>query len=213
METQDFIASLARDAARPPKTANPWTMFGIWSVVTFAAVVVMATIQELRIDIGDRLAEPLFVFELLLLILLVLSAGMSAFWHAFPDFRQQSWVLHAPLPLLAVYAGLLLFRALVPAATAEALDIEHSGFNCALCITLFAPLPAGLMLWQIRHGATVVPRRTGLLALLVAGAVGHLLLKFVESNDGVLHLLTAHLLPILALGAVGWLAGRKILAW
>ncbi len=213
METQDFIAGLTHEVARPVKAACPWTMFGIWSGVTFTTVIIMTAILGLRVDISDRLTEPLFVFEAVLLLLLVLSAGISAFWHAFPDFRQQNWALHVPFALLVLYAGLLLFRALWPAATAEALDNVHSGLDCALCITLFAPLPAGLMLWQIRRGATVMPQRTGLLALLVAGSVGHLLLKFVEANDGVLHLLTYHLLPILALGVLGWLAGRKILAW
>lgn len=213
MRTEEIIAGLTREVAKPVRAANPWVMFSIWGSITLIAFVVLAAYLGLRLDINDRLNEPLFMLEILLLLGLVVTGAISAFWLAFPDCRQQHWLLLAPLPIFVAYVALLLFRAIVPDATAQPLDIDHSSLECALCITLFAPLPASLMLWQIRRGATVLPRRAGLLAMLVSGAMGHLLLKFVEANDDVLHLLVSHLLPISALGLLGWLAGRKILAW
>lgn len=213
MQTNDLIAGLTRQLDKPVRPANPWRMFGVWLAVVSPAFILMVCLLGLRIDFSERLQEPLFFAELALLITLVITSALSSFWHAFPDFRQQPYIVAAPLLLLIAYGAFLLFRALVPAATAAPLDIDHSSLECVLCITLFAPLPAGLMLWLIRRGASTTPRRAALLALMVAGASGHLLLKFVEANDNVLHLLTSHLLPILTLGAVGWLMGRKILAW
>lgn len=213
MQTDDFIAGLTRTLDKPVRPATPWRMFASWLAIVLPAFLIVAAWLDWRVDFAARLQEPLFVLEIMLLAALVLASALSSFWHAFPDLRQQPLAALAPLPLLLAYAGLLLFRALVPAATAEPLDIGHNSLDCVLCITLFAPLPAGLMLWQIRRGASTTPRRAALLALLVAGATGHLLLKFVEANDDVLHLLTSHLLPILVLGGLGWLAGRKILAW
>ena len=213
MRTEEIITGLTREVTKPVRPTNPWVMCSIWGGITLITFVVLVAYLGLRLDLSARLQEPLFILEMLLLVGLVISGATSSFWHSFPDFRQQHWLLLVPLPIFVAYAALLLYRAFVPAATAQPLDVDHSGLECALCITLFAPLPSSLMLWQIRRGATVMPRRAGLLAMLVSGAIGHLLLKFVESNDDVLHVITWHLLPISVLGLFGWLAGRKILAW
>ena len=212
MDTQALISHLAEQPAPRCVGACPFRMVSLWLGVTFGGILLMVTFLGLRPDLPLRLAEPLFLEEIAVLFLVLLTSGLSACWLAFPDQRQQPWLVKIPLLPLAAYAALLAYRIAVPDATAAPLE-KDNGIDCALCITGMAIVPAITLLILVRRCATTVPRLTGGVALLAAATSGHLMLKFVEANDSIAHLALSHILPILLLCAIGFLLGRKILAW
>lgn len=212
METSELISKLAEQPAPSCAGACPFSMVSRWLGVTFAGIVLMVAILGLRADLALRLTEPLFLAEIVTLFLLLVTSGLSACWLAFPDRRQQPWLVKLPLLPLAAYAALIGCRLAVPEATATPLE-KDNGIDCALCITAMALLPAFTLLYLVRRCATTLPRLTGAVSLLAAAVSGHLMLKFVEANDSLPHFALSHLLPILLLCGIGYLLGRKILAW
>jgi hypothetical protein len=212
METSELISRLAEQPAPRCAGACPYSMVSRWLGVTFGGIIIMVAFLGLRPDLSLRLAEPLFLAEIAVLFLLLVASGMSACWLAFPDQRQQPWLVKLPLVPLTVYAALIAYRLSVPEATAAPLE-KDNGIDCALCITGMAIVPAFTLLYLVRRCATTVPRLTGAVALLAAAVSGHLMLKFVEANDSLPHFAVSHLLPILLLCGIGFLLGKKILAW
>ncbi len=213
MDTPQLISRLAEQPAPRCVGTCPFRMISQWLGVTFGGILIMMAVLGLRPDLSLRLAEPLFVAEITVLFFLLLSSGLSACWLAFPDQRQQPWLVKLPLLPVAVYATLIAYRLAVPEATAAAPLEKDNDIDCALCITGMAIVPAITMLLLVRRCATTVPRLTGAVALLAAATSGHLMLKFVEANDSLPHFAVSHLLPILLLCGIGFMLGKKILAW
>lgn len=212
MDTAELINRLAEQPAPRCGGACPFSMVSRWLGVTFGGILLMVAFLGLRPDLPLRLAEPLFLAEIAVLFLLLVTCGISACWLAFPDQRQQPWLVKLPLLPLTVYAALIAYRLSAPEATAEPLE-KDNGIDCALCITGMAIVPALTMLYLVRRCATTVPRLTGAVAMLAAAVSGHLMLKFVEANDSLPHFAVSHLLPILLLCSIGFLLGRKIFSW
>lgn len=212
METTTLIVQLAEDAKPVRRLPGPWQLFGLWSAATLLSAAVMLTTMGLRPDVVVQMTRPLFWLEIIALLALISSTAVAALWRAFPDQRQQGWINVLPLGPLLLYGGTVVYRLLVPEATDAPLG-DHHGLECSLCITIAALVPAGVLLYLVRKGATTQPRRSGFLALLAAASLGHLLLKFAEANDHVPHFLLWHLLPIVVLGLLGGGLGKKLLVW
>ena len=203
------LAAECKPAAPAPVPARA---VALWLALSCGVSLLLTLMMELREDLPTQLGQSLFLAEIAVLTALVISSCVSAVWLAFPDLRQQRWVVLLPLPLLTLYICMLIYRLLVPAATLPPIGEIH-GTACSICITLFALLP-GLTLFRImRRYATTRPCAAGALALLASASIGHLALKFAEANDSVPHLLVWHMVPIILLGLLGGWLGRKFLSW
>ncbi len=187
--------------------------FLVWAGVTLAATFLLMMFSSFRPDLVQQLNSPLFLTEIAVLGALILSTGAAAAWLAVPDMQQKRWVLAVPLPFLTLYICLLIYRALHPELNAVLPEPGANGFDCVLCISLYALVPGFWMFFALKRRATVHPRLAGALCLLAAASIGVLVLKFVEPNDAVEHLLMWHLLPVGLLGTLGMWLGRKFLAW
>lgn len=212
MQTEQLIAQLSAEAAPVKPAPCPKRMLVRWLSVTALIIGGAVAVSHLRPDFAQRIAEPLYLIELAALLALLISTGASACWLAFPDRRQQGWLVKLPLLPLAVYALTIAYRLLVPGATAVALE-EDNGMICSICIVGYALAPAATLLALARRCATTVPRLTGAIALLAAATTGQIILKLIEANDAVPHLLVSHIIPIMLLGLIGMALGRKLLVW
>jgi len=210
-QTNDIINRLATEA-KPVTQPNPWRMLSLWLFATLISSMGLMGLMGLRPDLAVQLQQPLFLLEVGTLLTLILSTALAAVWLSFPDQRQQPWVCRLPLLPLAFYLALMGYRLAVPEATMPPLEKEN-GINCGLCLILYALVPATFLFFLVRRAATTTPRRTGMIAMLAAASIGHLVLKFIEPNDAVQHAIVWHITPVLLLGFMGGLLGKKYLAW
>ncbi|MBI1273778.1 MAG: DUF1109 family protein [Alphaproteobacteria bacterium] len=205
------IESIVAGAA-PVRLARPWLLLLGWLAATFAGTCAIVLFLAPRHDLALQLASPLFLAEAATLAALVITSGAAGVWLGFPDMRQQRAIPFAPVPFLLLYVGLLGYRLMHPELNGAPAPEEH-GINCALCIAIFAVIPGLWMFRLLRRNAPAHPRLAGAIALLAASSTGHLVLKFAESDDSVLHFAESHLLPMLALAILGAFLGRKYLSW
>lgn len=210
MQTDQLIAQLSRDAKPVRALASGWLLVR-WLIVSCAYLAVLLAFYGIRPDLAGRLRSPLFALEILSLAGVALASGLSAVALSYPDLRQKAWQAYAPLPFLALFAGVLVAEWWVDASPPE-MGAHHT-YQCLLCITLFSLLPAILMLLQQRAQATIHAGWAGAVALLASSSLGALAFRLSEKSDSIAHMLAWHYLPLIGFGLVGVMLGRKWLKW
>lgn len=210
MNTDALIAEMALNA-RPVKRLKHARLCAEWLAAVVLSLLGVSVVNGLRPDLAARLAEPQFMAELLLNLMLVVVAGCAASAFAYPD-RAKARVL-TPLLLVSfvLYSALVLRTALqTPSLGQELATNAHHGFECLGCILSVAALPAVWMLWRLRRLASIKPMQAGAAALMMAVAAGCLGVRLVETEQATAGLLLWHYLPLLVLSALGLLLGKKL---
>jgi hypothetical protein len=212
-KSDQTIAKLVAGNDRTIAASRPFGLFLKWLLVTLFSTAVIISFMQPREDISRQLASPLYLAEIGSLFLIILTTSMSAIWLCYPDLRQKPKTALLPLLPAAVFAGLSLYRLLHPELTAIPPPEKVHGLDCMGCITALAFVPGLWMFHLLRRHATTYPRGAGAVSFLAAASIGILVLKLVEPNDSVLHLLAWHLLPMILLTFLGAWLGKKYLSW
>ena len=207
---EELLDSLAQDAAPVKPAPHPLTLSLVWVTAALVYVVLSLWISGLRPDLMQKLHEPWFVAEVVVLMLIFLATSLSAAVLAYPDLHQMNKAAWAPAGLFAIFMGILFFawRADVPPA-----PLPVHSFECTASITLFALLPAVWTFLSMRKFASTHYRWAGSVALLFAFSVGALWLRLYELNDSIIHVMQWHYLPMLGIGLIGWWLGKRVLKW
>lgn len=201
------------EIARTPAPTRPQRKTFVARVVGVAlAVVAIPFIATRGIVPGTRPAA-LIAFS-------VLSAAVLAVVLSFSALRSPRSMLGPPrrrLALVSVLSPALFvllvgaYAAMWPATTHEAVSM-HSDVLCALLMLLQGgALLAALMIAK-RRTDPIHPALTGIAMGAVAGAWGFAFAYVRCPHVTVTHGLIAHVVPALALGAVGAVLGKRVLA-
>ncbi|MBU0688632.1 MAG: DUF1109 domain-containing protein [Gammaproteobacteria bacterium] len=209
-DIEQLVNQLSSEAKPIRPAPSPWMLSLKWSGAALAYLLVALAASGLRTDLALALQHPLYVAEMLLLLLILLSTTLGSALLAFPDLHQKRALAYTPIALFVLFILLLIFawRADAPPAPFPV----HS-FECTLDITLISLLPAALAFFALRGYASTHPNWAGSFALLAAFSVGAIWLRLYEVNDSILHVVQWHYLPMVAVGLLGWFAGRRLLNW
>lgn len=207
--TEQLIEQLS-DNLKPAKTVpGSFKLIMQWfaSIIIYSFLVQM--IIGLRPDISIKLSSPLFLTEILMLALVVITTCLSAIFLSFPDIRQKRWMVFMPI------VSFLLFIAALAAEYfgTDPTSAHIHGIECLLGICLYSLLPAAFMLQFIRNQATTHYYLAGTVSMLFASALGSILLRFAENTDSISHLIQWHYLPMFGFGILGLCLGRVFLKW
>jgi hypothetical protein len=211
MEDLDkLVESLAREAVPVKPAPHPFLLTLQWGAAAALYLVLSLWISGLRPDLLHKLHEPWFDAELLALLLLFVTASLSAAVLAFPDLHQMHKSAWSPAVAFALFllVMLLAWRADNPPA-----PLPLHSFECTASITLFALLPAAWTFLSLRRFASTHSRWAGSVALLSAFSVGAIWLRLHEISDSIYHVMLWHYLPMLAIGLLGWWLGKRLLKW
>lgn len=210
---EQTISRLVETAEPVKQPARPQNLFITWLGGTIISTALIVFFMQPRPDLAAKLTSALFLAEITTLFLLIITTALTAVWLCFPDLRQRPKILLLPLLPIVVFTLLSLYRNNHPELSALPAPEAVEGLDCALCITMIATAPAAWMFRILRRHATIYPQWAGAIALLAAASIGLLVLKLVEDNDSLLHLLTWHITPMLLLGIAGYFIGKKYLSW
>lgn len=204
----DLIAELA-DAPAPVRPARPaWQQLAVWVAVSAAYIALLVVLFGVRPDIAVKLQAPMFVAELAMLGLVIVSTGLCALLLGTPDMRQMPGLVCLPLLPLAAFMGVLGMGLEQVAA-----PLPQEGLECLVCITLFSTVPALGIFYYLRRQASTHPKLTGAVAVLNAFSIGCFALRLSEETDAMQHLVLWHYLPMAGAALIGLGLGRAILKW
>lgn len=214
MRTDELIDSLSKTAASVPlRTPAYYAVRLALVLVVYGAS--MVAFKGLRPDVVLQLARPLFAVEIAMLLLLVLSSTAGAVVAMYPDMYQKHRLTGIPYAVFAVFLLFVLAQLFIPAGIGLYIPTpEHvDDLECTIAIAGFAVLPSLIIFALMRRGNTVHPLRAGALAVLAAAGTGCLILRVIEQNDIISHLLVAHYLPTLGFAAIGAIIASRLLRW
>jgi|CXWL01.1.fsa_nt_gi hypothetical protein len=207
--TEQLIENLSHGLQPVKATACPYKLFIKWFGFVLLYTVLILLISGLRVDISEKLASPLFVAEIIMLVLLMVSTSLLAAFLSFPDICQKN------CPLLFSIPPLLFFGVLTAEYIGDKPPIGNvvHGIECLLCITVFAIIPSFVIFKLLSKQATTHCYLAGMVSLLSASSIGAIILRLSEDYDSISHLIKWHYLPVIGLSLLGLWLGRKILKW
>jgi len=212
MKTNDLIESLALE---PAVTSRSFGQVVLQSAgLVLVLLLGLSLIYSLRVDLAQKLSEPWFTLDL---VLLGGSAGLSL-WVAcklgVPVLEgDRWWPKLALLPFAGWMMSLLGKLYLTWSTHPELVQPSPMDFFCIQNFMLFLLVPGLFFLFQLKTLAPVHPHWSAGLALLSATSMGNLALMLLESQDGIYHQVAWHLMPTLMFVGLGLCWGKKILKW
>lgn len=213
MNTSELIRRFVDEGAGRP-LLHPMMQSLLWIAGILLYLFVFLMVDGFRPGIFEKLTSTGFVLELILLLLIGISATLSAFCLSRPDDFQMPWIKYSPFPLLFIWVVVAF------ATQADSIGIGYlwyslslDQFDCPIHILLFSTLPGIALFFLVRMGAAIRYYWAGGMTTLSVTAFAYLFMRLVENNDNPAHLLVWHALPIFLMCLIGMVAGRKALRW
>lgn len=212
--TSDLIARLSSEA----EISKPLREPAYWAVRLLAILVLYGVATQLflglRPDLAMQFTRPLFVLEIGLLVVLMITSILAAILAMYPDAYQKPQLLKLPYGAFLLLVCLVTFQLLMPHDERMVMpQLGAHGMECALCIASIALIPSALVFALLRKGASVRQLQAGSFAVLAASAIGCLTLRLAEANDSLMHLTSWHYLPTLLFAIMGSFLGKLMLRW
>jgi hypothetical protein len=212
VKTDDLITALVADrATAPPKPRAAIT--GALAAGAGIAAILFFSILGYRSDIAVAAETYRFLFKFVVTLTLVASATALVL----QVFRPEASLGRA-LWLIAIAPALLLAAAVaelfvMPSATWMPRLIGTNARFCMTVIPLLSIVPLAAFLWALRQAAPANPGLAGALAGLASGGIAATLYASHCIDDSPLFVVTWYPLAIGLVTLIGYLAGRRWLAW
>jgi hypothetical protein len=212
MKTDDLIARLSADHPPPQRPAGQSLAVATLLAIACAAGVMLLT-TGLRPDFAAALGTWRFDMKFVVTLTLASSAFFLLRRAIYPEgfARAPLWIILAAPALLA--AAVVYELAVLPASAWRSAQMGTNWLHCLVLVPLFGLLPLVLALWGVRQGAPTRPVLTGFLAGLLAGGLGAAAYAANCPDDSPLFVMTWYPAGILGLGAIGAVAGGRVLRW
>lgn len=206
---QRLIAELSADLRPVPKPAGSAAVVALWLFGAGAfSVLVLLLDGPFRIgSLHQLIVSPRFLLENLLGVVTIVALGMAGLRLAIPAITPLRARVAWPLVLLVAWLALYAYGFHAPSLPPS---MDGKRAHCVLEAAVVG-LPALLWgLWLARRWWPLHGTWTGCLLGFASGAMPALLMQLACMYSPS-HIFLYHLLPGLALGAVGALAGSWVL--
>lgn len=211
MRTEDLIAVLSSDPPRP-RWSLKTRLAGACGVAAGAVLLIFALSHGLRPDLASALGQAPMLFKLLFTSACAVCALVLCRDASRPEASPRvAAVLAAPAAILAL--GVIAELALTRPGDWAAAAVGRGPLACFTSILALSALPVAAALVQLRAAAPRSPALAGAGAALLGGGLGAAIFALYCPNDSALFVAVWYGPALLALGAVGALAGRRLLAW
>ncbi|WP_282571558.1 DUF1109 domain-containing protein [Neorhizobium turbinariae] len=208
-----MIDDLVRDLRPVPRHALRYRfLLGILPALAVSLLLMLA-ILGVRSDTPEALMLPVFWIKSAYNALIALVALWTTYHLARPDGGEGGFFKTGAAIVLAMAIAATIQLATSPPEAYEQLILGSSALHCPFLIFAFAlPVFAGIS-WVLRKGAPANLRLTGFIAGIAAGAAGAWVYSWFCTENGMPFVLIWYSVGILLVGALGALAGPRLLRW
>lgn len=206
---ESTIESLAQGLTPVQPLPTPLNRVVWWLGFALAYIMLVLFVVGVRDDLPLMLSTPDFLYEILMLGMIGVSAVCASSWLCIPDLQGKRWSIAVPLTLAASFS---LWMALKGHADFAVMTGPHWN-HCLLQCLLMAGLPAVLIMFMSNRGATTHPYLMAAMNVLGGAAVACIGLRISCASDSLDHLLAYHILPFMVVGSIVGLFARRIYKW
>ncbi len=205
----DLIGELSSEAGRQKPLRSPLVRAIFYFVLTAAYICAVISFGSLRPDFMEVIGQAGFVFEMVMALLIWISAIVAGAWLCVPDMRGQHWLKMVPYMLTFVLGLWVFIRGIVEGATFFPMYwdscIEHG--------LLLASVPLVLTIFMGHSGTTTQPYQMAIMNALVIASIGWLGLRMSCPMDDVGHGFLYQFLPLAIIGTIVGLLARRLFRW
>lgn len=207
--TDDLISNLMDDLEPVKTLQHPFKRGVLLVFSTLVYVAIVAYFLNFRPDLEGALSDKLFLFDVILMSAVFLSAAFAASWLCVPDLRGQSWIIAVPLTLFAVFVTWAGLEALTSDMVIPHIHLHH----CVLDAGLIVSIPTALAVFFTMRGATTRPVLSAFMSMLSVGALGYVSLSFTCMSDALGHIAVYHIMPFLIGGGIIGAVAQRFYRW
>lgn len=208
-DIKDTIESLCSEL-KPVKCMRPCWRGALWIVIAITYTMAVAAMIGFRPHIADKMLDSHFIFEIGLALVTGLTAAIATFWLTQPDANRYNVFIGVPATLFFVQLFWMIDR----------LAMEGLGMmpyywftNCWIDTGLMAGLPAALVMFLLRKGASVRPKLLAFNAILAVSSFGWIGIRFTCPFDSVGKAYLINFLPFMMVGLLIGLGAKRLLKW
>ena len=209
MRHDDIISSLVAELAPVRRLRSADTRASLWAGLAILCVGLGCYGLGTRADLPRKLLDIHYLAESAALVAMAALAARNVFHGSVPGAARSPALRSAPALASLVWIMLVVLRGLAgPREIASSWDM---GLSCVDRIAGLAFVPAVAIFAMLRRAAPTMHRRTGLLSLVAAAALGVVGTQLLCAKDESAHVLIWHAGPLALAALVGFAAGRPLL--
>ena len=208
-DTDTLIDSLTEDLCPVKVLMHPLLRVLPWCVYAVLYVGLAIYFLGLRYDFEEVIYDPIFVFEMVLVLVMSLSAAVCSMWMCVPDMRGQQWLIAVPTTLFMTFLLLVGLKVGLDGVSMPKITWHH----CHSDSMYIGFIPAATIWFLTMRGKTTCYVKTTFMNVLAVGGLGYLGLRLTCGADNMGHISFFHILPYLVLGIVAGLVARRIYRW
>lgn len=207
--TDNLIEGLCGDL-ESIKPRCPYTHIAAWFLGSLFYLATVVSYIGLRPDFDMNAMNPLYIFEIGLAGLILISASIASSWLSVPDCLQRPWIKIIPITLALIFTLWAVIR-----SVAEGMDFIsglHIG-HCAQEGLLMEVIPLVALVFITIKSCTTQPYWSMVMNVLAVSTLGWIGLRLTCPVDEMGHSLFNHLLPFAILAAALGMFARKLFKW
>lgn len=208
-DTDNLIDKLTEELEPVKPMAKPLQRAFIWLFTGMLSVAIMGAIVKYRMDLSEKVQEPMFLGELSLIFLLSASAAYASAWLSLPDGGSKTKTIYLPYSIVAIAVILLISEVVEHGYVLKQFEFHH----CIVDATLMGTIPLCLMIWMTKQGAPTKPVVAAITNMVAAGSIGYIGLRLTCGSDEIGHVCTYHIIPFVVVGLVIGLLARRLYRW
>lgn len=205
----DLIAGLAEEGCSKKSMGCPLKRLLPILIAIIIYMAIAVHFLGLRMGLEEKLSDPIFLIENILMLFIAVSASFAASYLCVPDMQGKTWLLTMPLTLFGVFLTWEIVRAFT-----EDMGLSHALWDhCIVNLAIMGLLPGFIMILFVRGGATTKPVLMAVMNILTITGFSYVGHRLTCGADHVAHSAIASLLPFILVGSGIALAARKIFKW
>ena len=211
-KTPDLIDALVDGATPVRRLRPPLVRAALWLLLAALVLGLIVAGYGLRLDIADRLRQPVFVVSMVAALTTGILAAIASFQISLPD-RSRWWLL-LPAPALAVWLSTLGYDCLSDWVGIEPNDNRIGETVQCFATLLLTSVPLSIaMLVMLRYTARLRPTESSAMSGLAIAAITAFSLSLVHDFDASLTILVWNLGVAALIAGLACLFGRHMFAW
>jgi len=210
MDTNHLIEALKADLKPVERLPAPWRRMIEWLAIGVPAVAIVALADGLRPDLSERLADPLFLTQVIAVLSTAVLAGWAAMSAVVPGAPR--WVFWAPAAPLVGWIATMGQQCWEDWVRWGAAGLDLPVVDCAPEIIMAGIVPAIAMIVMLRKGAPCESCAAVFWGTLASAALANAGLRLFHMHDAGVILIVWQFGAVLAFTTVATLLKDRLLS-
>lgn len=184
-----------------------------WAVPSLLCGMIGFFTLGFREEIFMNMSSIRFIIENILILIAGICMATAAFISSIPGYKVLPVIILAVISSV-IWAGIFLVSGNSIQGNLISTEVQNSrGMLCTMDVILLAVIPGIIIFIMLKRTAATHLGWTGSFAVVSIASIAALSSRFLCHNMDPTHLIVWHFMPVVIMGFIGILLGKKLLKW